>query len=112
MTLDYRTWQGAADHGFRRRRHHLAAARGAGGLKLTPFYPMSRAGPRRRRCPAAISPGTSFDDEVDEARERWRFLGEVQAQRLVARLRVERLKADPWRRQGARADLGPALGRN
>ena len=31
MTLDYAARQGAADHDLRRRRHHLAAARGAGG---------------------------------------------------------------------------------
>ncbi len=51
-----RTRQGAADHGFRRRRHHLAAARGAGGLQadavLSDVGALDREGAaaRRRFC--------------------------------------------------------------
>ena len=85
MTFDARTRQGAADHDLRRRRHHLAAARGASRLEPDAVLSdVADAGPRRRRCPAAISPGARFETEVDEARERWRFLSEDQARRLVA----------------------------
>ena len=51
-----RTRQGAADHGFRRRRHHLAAARGKGGLAadavLSDVGALDREGAaaRRRFC--------------------------------------------------------------
>ena len=51
-----RTRQGAADHDFRRRRHHLAAARGKGGLEacavLSDVGALDREGAaaRRRFC--------------------------------------------------------------
>lgn len=49
-----------------------------------------------------------FDDEVEAARARWRFLGEHQARRLVAAYgtRIAAVLGDA----GARADLGPAFG--
>ena len=49
-----------------------------------------------------------FDDEVDAARERWRFLGEAQARRLVAAYgsRLAAVLGDAK----SRADLGPAFG--
>ncbi len=79
-----RTGQGAADHGVRRRRHHLAAARGTGGLQPDAVLPdvatLDREGAAARRR----FRWDRFDNEVDEARERWRFLGEEQARRLVA----------------------------
>jgi glycerol-3-phosphate dehydrogenase len=51
---------------------------------------------------------TQFDDEVDAARERWRFLTEPQAQRLVAAYgsRIAVVLGDAK----DRADLGPAFG--
>ena len=49
-----------------------------------------------------------FEHEVDEARERWRFLSEDQARRLVAAYgsNVEAILGDAR----ARSDLGPAFG--
>jgi glycerol-3-phosphate dehydrogenase len=49
-----------------------------------------------------------FDAEVDAARERWRFLGEDQARRLVAAYgsRLEAVLGNARER----ADLGPAFG--
>ena len=76
--------------------------------RLTPFYPMSPPWTARRRCPAAISPGTVSTTEVDIARDRWRFLSGPQAQRLVAAY-GSRLAGRAGRSQG-RADLGPAFG--
>jgi glycerol-3-phosphate dehydrogenase len=49
-----------------------------------------------------------FDDMVDAARERWRFLGEAQAQRLVAAY-GSRLEAVLGNAKD-RAELGPAFG--
>ena len=49
-----------------------------------------------------------FETEIDEARERWRFLGEDQARRLVAAYgsNVKAILGDAK----ARSDLGPAFG--
>jgi glycerol-3-phosphate dehydrogenase len=49
-----------------------------------------------------------FDAEVDRARERWRFLTEAQAERLVAAYgsRLAAVLGDA----NSRADLGPAFG--
>ena len=49
-----------------------------------------------------------FDDEVDRARARWRFLGEGEARRLVAAY-GSRLAAVLGEAK-SRADLGPAFG--
>jgi glycerol-3-phosphate dehydrogenase len=51
---------------------------------LTPFYPMSPRWTGDARLPGGDFAWNRFDDEVDAARERWRFLSEPQAQRLVA----------------------------
>ena len=49
-----------------------------------------------------------FEDEIDSARDRWRFLSETQARRLVAAYgsRLATILGDAK----ARADLGPAFG--
>src|SRR5579863_3558012 len=52
--------------------------------KLTPFYPMSPRWTAQAALPGGDFAWTRFDDEVDRARERWRFLTEAQARRLVA----------------------------
>src|SRR6202041_3909172 len=66
-----------------------------------------------RGAPKAALPGgdfawTRFDDEVEAARERWRFLDEAQARRLVAAYgtRLGAILGDAK----SRADLGPAFG--
>jgi glycerol-3-phosphate dehydrogenase len=52
--------------------------------KLTPFYPMSPRWTARTPLPGGDFPAAWFDDQVDRARARWRFLSENHARRLVA----------------------------
>ena len=68
--------------------------------KLTPFYPMSPRWTAKAPLPGGDFAWGRFDDEVDEARERWRFLGEDQARRLVAAY-GSNVEGDPRRRQRA-----------
>jgi glycerol-3-phosphate dehydrogenase len=76
--------------------------------RLTPFYPMSPRWTARARLPGGDFAWQGFDAEVDAARDRWRFLSEAQARRLVAaygsRLSVVLGEAK------SRADLGPGFG--
>jgi glycerol-3-phosphate dehydrogenase len=60
-----------------RKRAEIAVAR------LTPFYPMSRRWTAKTPLPGGDFAGSSFDDQVDRAQARWRFLSENQARRLV-----------------------------
>jgi glycerol-3-phosphate dehydrogenase len=76
--------------------------------RLTPFYPMSPRWTARAPFPGGDFVWTQFDDEVDAARERWRFLSEPQAQRLVAAY-GSRLEAILGNAKD-RAELGPAFG--
>jgi glycerol-3-phosphate dehydrogenase len=76
--------------------------------RLTPFYPMSPRWSAKATLPGGDFAWARFDAEVDLARERWRFLSEDQARRLVgaygSRLKVVLGDAK------SRADLGPAFG--
>ena len=76
--------------------------------KLTPFYPMSARWTAKAPLPGGDFAWDRFDNEVDEARERWRFLGEDQARRLVAAYgsNVKAILGDAKER----SDLGPAFG--
>jgi glycerol-3-phosphate dehydrogenase len=76
--------------------------------RLTPFYPMSPRWTAKAPLPGGDFAWTRFDAEVDLARERWRFLDENQAQRLVAAYgsRLAAVLGDAK----SRADLGPAFG--
>jgi glycerol-3-phosphate dehydrogenase len=76
--------------------------------RLTPFYPMSPRWTSKTPLPGGDFAWTRFDDEVDRARERWRFLGEAEARRMVAAYgtRLEAILGDAKNR----ADLGPAFG--
>ena len=76
--------------------------------KLTPFYPMSPRWTAKAPLPGGDFAWDRFDAEVDAARERWRFLGEDQARRLVAAYgsRLEAVLGNARER----ADLGPAFG--
>jgi glycerol-3-phosphate dehydrogenase len=76
--------------------------------RLTPFYPMSPRWTAKAPLPGGDFAWEGFDDEVDGARERWRFLTEAQAQRLVAAYgsRLAAILGDA--KTGA--DLGPAFG--
>jgi glycerol-3-phosphate dehydrogenase len=72
------------------------------------FYPMSPRWTARAALPGGDFAWARFDQEVDAACERWRFLTEPQAQRLVAAYgsRLEAVLGDAR----DRADLGPAFG--
>jgi glycerol-3-phosphate dehydrogenase len=76
--------------------------------RLTPFYPMSPRWTAKAALPGGDFAWERFDNEVENARERWRFLSEPQAQRLVgaygSRLAVVLGEAK------SRADLGPTFG--
>jgi glycerol-3-phosphate dehydrogenase len=76
--------------------------------RLTPFYPMSPRWTATAPLPGGDFAFDRFDAEVDAARERWRFLTEAEAMRLVAAYgtRVASVLGDA----GDRAGLGPAFG--
>ncbi|SDJ13995.1 MULTISPECIES: glycerol-3-phosphate dehydrogenase [Bradyrhizobium] len=76
--------------------------------KLTPFYPMSARWTARTPLPGGDFAWGRFENEVDAARERWRFLGEEQARRLVAAYgtNVKTILGEAK----DRADLGPSFG--
>src|SRR6478672_9703031 len=76
--------------------------------KLAPFYPMSARWTAKSPLPGGDFAWSRFEHEVDEARERWRFLGEDQARRLVAAYgsNVRAILGDAR----SRSDLGPAFG--
>ena len=76
--------------------------------KLTRFYPMSARWTARAPLPGGDFAWSRFENEVDAARERWRFLGEDQARRLVGAYgtNVKAILGDA----SERADLGPAFG--
>jgi glycerol-3-phosphate dehydrogenase len=76
--------------------------------RLTPFYPMSPRWTAKAPLPGGEFAWARFETEVDRARERWRFLDEVQASRLVAAY-GSRLEAVLGEAKD-RADLGPAFG--
>ena len=52
--------------------------------RLTPFYPMSPRWTAKAPLPGGDFPFENFDLEVENARWRWRFLSEGEAQRLVS----------------------------
>jgi glycerol-3-phosphate dehydrogenase len=76
--------------------------------KLTPSCPMSPRWTAHAALPGGDFAWTRFDAEVEGARERWRFLDEAQAKRLVAAYgsRLAAVLGDAE----DRADLGQAFG--
>jgi glycerol-3-phosphate dehydrogenase len=76
--------------------------------KLVPFYPMSRRWTAKSPLPGGDFAWPRFDDEVDRAQARWRFLSESQAARLVAAYGT-RIAAVLGKAQ-SRDDLGPRFG--
>jgi glycerol-3-phosphate dehydrogenase len=76
--------------------------------RLTRFCPMSPRWTARAALPGGDFNWARFDEEVDAACERWRFLSEAEARRLVAAYgsRVADILADAK----SRADLGQAFG--
>jgi glycerol-3-phosphate dehydrogenase len=76
--------------------------------KLTRFYPMSPPWTATAALPGGDFAWHRFDTEVDIACDRWRFLDEAQARRLVAAYGT-RLAAVLGEAR-TREDLGPAFG--
>jgi glycerol-3-phosphate dehydrogenase len=76
--------------------------------RFTPFYPMSPRWTATSPLPGGDFAAAKFEAEVDRACERWRFLSEREARRLVgaygSRLEAVLGKAT------SRADLGPSFG--
>jgi glycerol-3-phosphate dehydrogenase len=75
---------------------------------LTPFYPMSPRWTASAPLPGGDFAWEKFDIEVESACERWPFLSEREAQRLVGAYgsRLVAMLGDARNR----ADLGPAFG--
>jgi glycerol-3-phosphate dehydrogenase len=76
--------------------------------RLAPFYPMSPRWTATAPLPGGDFAWERFDAEVETARERWRFLSEAQARRLVGAY-GSRLPAVLGEAR-CRADLGPEFG--
>ncbi len=76
--------------------------------RLTPFYPMLRRWTAKTPLPGGDFAWSRFETEIDEARERWRFLSEDQARRLVGAYgsNVKVILGDAK----SRDDLGQAFG--
>jgi glycerol-3-phosphate dehydrogenase len=79
--------------------------------RLTPFYPMSPRWTAKAPLPGGDFAWEKFDDQVDRARERWRFLSESQAERLVAAYgsRLDVVLGDAKDRAELGAAFGPEL---
>jgi glycerol-3-phosphate dehydrogenase len=76
--------------------------------RLTPFYAMSPRWTKGAPLPGGDFAWQRFDDQVDAARERWRFLAPAEAERLVGAYGT-RLSA-VLGEASSRAELGPAFG--
>jgi glycerol-3-phosphate dehydrogenase len=75
---------------------------------LLPFYPMSQRWSAQAALPGGDFPPQRFEAEVEDARERWKFLTSDQALRLVAAY-GSRLHQVLGEARG-QADLGPSFG--
>jgi glycerol-3-phosphate dehydrogenase len=76
--------------------------------KLTPFYPMSPRWSASAPLPGGDFAWERFEAELDAARDRWPFLTEARARRLLAAY-GSRLK-DILGDAKSRAELGPGFG--
>jgi glycerol-3-phosphate dehydrogenase len=76
--------------------------------RLSPFYPMSPRWTSHSALPGGDFPWAGFEMEAERARERWKFLTEDQAGRLVSAYgsRLEAVLGDARER----TDLGPSFG--
>jgi glycerol-3-phosphate dehydrogenase len=79
--------------------------------RLTPFYPMSPRWTARAALPGGDFAWTKFDLEVERTRERWKFLAEDQAVRLVSAYgsRLEAVLGEASERADLGEDFGPEL---
>ncbi|HKS18655.1 MAG TPA: glycerol-3-phosphate dehydrogenase [Bradyrhizobium sp.] len=76
--------------------------------RLSPYYPMSPRWTARKPLPGGDFDWAKFEDEVDSAREQWRFLGERQARRMVAAYGSRLVSILGEAKE--KSDLGPAFG--
>ncbi|HYN39842.1 MAG TPA: glycerol-3-phosphate dehydrogenase C-terminal domain-containing protein, partial [Rhodospirillales bacterium] len=78
---------------------------------LTPFYLMSPRWTAKAPLPGGDFPWTRFDDQVDAVQERWRFLNEAEARRLVAAYgtRVAQVLGEAQSREDLGETFGPEL---
>jgi glycerol-3-phosphate dehydrogenase len=76
--------------------------------KLTPFYPMSPRWTAKVPLPGGDFAWDGLEAEVEAARERWRFLGEAEAHRMVCAYgsRLGMILGEAK----SRAELGPCFG--
>ena len=76
--------------------------------QLSRFYPMSPRWTAKTPLPGGDFNWAKFEDEVEQAREQWTFLGEAQTRRLVAAYgsRLVAILGDAKSKYG----LGPAFG--
>ena len=76
--------------------------------QLSKFYPMSPRWTAKTPLPGGDFDWAKFEDEVDSARDQWRFLGEHQARRMVAAYgsRLAAILGDAKSEE----ELGPAFG--
>ena len=79
--------------------------------ELTPFYPMSSPWTAGAVLPGGDFAWDRFDTEVDLARDRWRFLGETEAQRLVGAYgsRLRAVLGEAKTREDLGSGFGPEL---
>src|SRR6266700_1581149 len=84
----------------------LRAERAVSGL--TPYYPMSPPWTAKTPLPGGDFAWDGFEGQVDAARERWGFLAESEAQRLVGAYGTR--IADVLGEAKTKADLGPRFG--
>jgi glycerol-3-phosphate dehydrogenase len=76
--------------------------------QLSKFYPMSPRWTATAPLPGGDFSWAKFEDEVDGVRDRWRFLGEHEARRMVSAY-GSRLAAILGEAK-SKEDLGPAFG--
>ena len=108
MTFDYRRGKAplitifGGDVTTSRRRAEKAVS------ELTRFYPMAPRWTAKAPLPGGDFAWRRFEAEVDIARDRWRFLSEAQARRLVGAygLNAKAVLGDAREK----SDLGPAFG--
>jgi glycerol-3-phosphate dehydrogenase len=79
--------------------------------QLTPHYPMSPRWTATTPLPGGDFDWERFDDQIEVARARWRFLSEAQAQRLVAAYgsRITEVLGEAKSREQLGQAFGPEL---
>jgi glycerol-3-phosphate dehydrogenase len=76
--------------------------------RLSKFYPMSPRWTAAAPLPGGDFSWATFEDEVESARDQWRFLGEAQARRMVSAYGSRLVTILGGAK--SKEDLGPAFG--